>query len=241
MTLPPGIRLEQSTTRFQRFFRHWGAKANLRGVFNFVQPVAVVDRSYGPDEGALRGLTGESLGAPVEFPAVFFGGLPDADGIIRVDMFLHALKAWKTTAGFNLPGGYPDEFHLFTPEFPYDPVVNLNPVGLFVPGLNLDDPLSRGRVGMLGGSNPALSRTGLEFIFVAPSSDLFIGSLLPFGVGRFTADTPDPPGGFQVFDPPLRIPAGSGVSVQWRHRGAPAFETLGLRCSILYHERALSD
>lgn len=242
----PGLGLQQSTTRFQRFFRHWGSKANIRGVTNWVQPVAVVDRSYGPDEGALRGLTCEGIADRLNFPAIFFGALPDADGVIRTDLFVHSIKGWKFTTGPISINNFDNDIHVFTPEAPYNPTEIPNPVGLFIPGLNLDDPLSRGRAGALGGANVALTFTGLQLTWGRQFSTFTPGFPSAFGSQRSQFGTDNPMDDFMGnrfdFDPPLRIPAGNGISVQWRQSTtAPAPQQLGLRVAILYHERGLAS
>jgi len=248
----PGF--SRTTKRFQNLFRRWGGeKANLRGIWDQVLPVIIVDRFRGPDEGSLRAITGESQGASVEFPAIFFGALPDPDGTIRVEVEIHKMAVWKANFS-DLANGPPaltnGDFHLFTPIEPYDPVVNLNPVGQFVPGLNLDPPFTLGRVRMIAGSNPALPiDVGLQLTHFNTRFPLRIETPLPSTMDHdrlvtvptvYKTDWID-------FNPPLRLPAGplgksGGIACQWLNNSAATpLARLGMRWTVLYNERPISD
>jgi len=200
-----------------------------------VLPVAVVDRFRGPEEGSLRGITGQSLGAINEFPAVFFGGLPDADGTIRVDITVHQINVWLDGRVAALPANRVVQIHVFTPEAPYNPTANQNPVGIFVPSLNLDPAFTRGRAAMIGGSNPVGGPIGFEltlFFNQFTRTPGFVRNMSIGNVDQFRA--------FHTwaFDPPLRIPAGNGIAVQWLDSGAAGFIP-GMTVTMLYHERGI--
>jgi len=247
----PGF--SRTTKRFQNLFRRWGGeKANLRGIWDQVLPVIVVDRFRGPDEGSLRAITGESLGASLEFPAIFFGALPDPDGTIRVEVEIHKMAVWKKNFS-DLVNAPPintnSDFHLFTPIEPYDPVVNLNPVGQFVPGLNLDPPFTLGRVRMIAGTNPALPvDVGLQLTHYNIRHPLRVQTPLPISVDFDPAFFQHHyPTDWMDFDPPLRLPAGplgksGGIACQWlNNAAAQPLARLGLRWTVLYNERPISD
>lgn len=223
-------------TLYNRLFSHWRAPTgNLKRMLDSVLPVAVVDRFRGPEEGSLRGITGQSLGNLNEFPAIFFGGLPDSDGVIRVDIEIHQISVWLDVRGAVLPGNRIVQVNMFTPEAPYDPVTNQNPVGIFIPALNLDPAFTRGRAAMLGGSNPAVGPIGFELVLYVSDTTRSIGAVRSMwlsSTGQREATPPIP------FDPPLRIPAGNGIAIQWLEPGSGA-SIPGMTVSILYHERGI--
>ena len=223
-----GLGIEQSTRRYQGFFGRWGAKANLRGVLNYVLPVAVVDRFQGIEEGSYRAITAITDGALNEYPACFFGGISGVT--TRDDVELEIVQI-RVALGVDAltPPGYNLVAHMFTPIAPYNPVTNLNPVGTFLPGMMLDPAFTRGSMIGFGGSNPALSAdTG----FVLSAHESLTGTLS-------TA--------FYLFDlfgdrdgqlrEPLRLPVGAGLAFQWKYRA------VGIRtrmmASLLYRERGV--
>ena len=227
-------------TLYNRIFSHWRAPTgNLRQMLDSVLPVAVVDRFRGPEEGSLRGITGQSLGTVSEFPAVFFGGIPDADGVIRVDIEIHQINVWLDVRVALLMGGVGTprvvQVNLFTPEAPYNPVVNPNPFGIFIPALNLDPSFTRGRAGMLGGSNPVVGPIGFEMCLQTSQANRSVGFVRNMEAAfvnqeaRYAA---------QRFDPPLRIPAGNGVAIQWLDPG-DGIAVTGLTATLLYNERGI--
>lgn len=245
MSAPNFVR---STKRYQDLFRRWGAKANLRGIWDSVIPVIVVDRFRGPEEGSLRAITGESQGAPSEFPACTLTGLPDAEGRFRTEIVIHRMAAWKKNFSFVQPGppvNTNSDVHLFTAVAPYDPVVNLNPVGGFESGMNLDPPFTRGTVRMLCGSNPAIpAQIGLMLTHFNAERSLTGGE--PYPIDDDFNRTVDTPRRHETnwidFNPPLRLPAGANLTIQWLNAatGTPAAQ-MGLRWTVLYHERGVSD
>lgn len=200
-----------------------------------VLPVAVVDRFRGPEEGSLRGITGQSLGAVNEFPAVFFGGRPDADGIIRVDIDVHQINVWLDVQIAVLPAVRTVQVNLFTPEAPYDPVTNQNPLGIFVPSLNLDPAFTRGRAAMIGGSNPVNGPIGLELVLWNDGFSRTPGFVRNMSRALSNQAEPFAP---WLFDPPLRIPAGNGIAIQWLDAGDGVSVT-GMTVTMLYNERGI--
>jgi len=245
-----------STKPFQILFRRWGGKWNLRGIWDSVLPVIVVDRFRGPDEGSLRAITGESRGFPSQFPAIFFGALPDPDGTIRVEVEIHKMAIWKRNFNDQAAPGINtnSDFHLFTPIEPYNPVLNLSPVGQFVPGLNLDPPFTLGTVRMIGGANPVLPiDVGLLLTHFNIQHPQRIETALPIDMDfdRLFPGHISQPNVYRTpwidFDPPLRLPAGplgksGGIALQWLNNSASVVDgRLGIRWTVLYNERPISD
>jgi len=224
-------------------FARWRAKNTLRRMLDSVLPVVVVDRWRGTEEGSMRGITGQMIPdfIPTGHNAFFFGGLPDPDGVIRVEIEIHRMKAWINPRT-SIPANAPRQYNLFTPEAPYNPVEFPAPAGVFIPSLNLDPAFTRGRAGMLAGWNPLPGPLGLMLVLFRDLSTLQAGEPVPIGAARNTTSTsmgPDIDGANQwiVFDPPLRIPAGNGISLQ-----DLTFDTGGDRgmfWTILYHERGI--
>jgi hypothetical protein len=228
MTFPPGVGLRSTTRDYQGLFRRWGAKANLRGVWNVATPVVVTDRYRGDDEGALRGLTAESLSAPNEAPAVFFGAFPDVTGDITADQEIHQVSVMANVPNAGALQSVRVEVHIFSPIAPYNPVLNPNPLGVFIPGLQTDFAFTSGRVIAVGGSNP-LSAPNFGYQFIDRSLGVSSSSNLNW-VNMNRGEDP------YYFDPPIRLPAGQGMAIQ----AVPTFlagTILRIRVAILYNER----
>ncbi len=149
----PGIGTERSSKAFQDFFARWGAKANLRSVWNTVVPVTIVDRFRGEDEGSLYALTGYTPGAANEHPAIFMGA---AQGATTRDDTALEILGWY--GGFAVTASVAiinPVLNIFSPEYPYNPVLNQKPVGVFIAGLFTNRSFTRGEAIAFGGSNPA--------------------------------------------------------------------------------------
>lgn len=239
---------------FQRFFRRWGSKANIRAVFNSVQPVAVVDRYFGDEEGSYQAITavytGQAGVTPLEFPAVLFGSRE-----LDVDVNVHKIAVW---CGFSANGTAPGArigryVYLFTPILPYDPVLNIDPPGFYESGLILTPSFTRGTCIAIAGSNPLLP--------LGPIGGVNAMEGLTIGQGRRGGNVRNhfgTPGdevnvagsariqnqGLQwtTFDPPLRLPDGVSLAVQWAAEG-PGFVggvITQFWVTFLYTERRLS-
>jgi hypothetical protein len=227
--IDPGIGTERSARGFQDFFARWGAKANLRSIFNFVVPVALVDRFRGDDEGSLFALTAETPGALSEHPAVFFGAISGVS--TRDDVDLEILSFTVGTIATNMPPNalQPASLHIFTPVSPYNPVLNLNPVGTFIPGMFTNKAFTRGSGIAFAGSNPAWPAGAGSLGFMLTNRQASLGTASPDyeALVGFYGTVP-------VLGAPIRLFAGSGLAFQLYNPGSL---TLSLRVSILYRQR----
>lgn len=226
---------------FQRFFRGWGSKANIRGVWNTILPVAVVDRFYGDEAGSYQAITAfrAPSGFPGEFPAIIFGST-DPD----VDVNLHALKLWNTESSLGAQGAAnaPNATFLYTPVAGYDPVLNLAPVGFFDSGLILTPNFTRGAVVALAGSNPALPTESFGLTYAAQGS-----FTQAYRGGVFVPSGNVNPGsnderwvGWMHFDPPMRLPGDVVLACQWNYNGSTAAVIPQMWGTFLYTERRLA-
>ncbi len=219
----PGIGYTNVGKRTADLFRRWrSSELGLRAMWNAILPVVVVDRYRDDDEGSIYGLTVFTGGNPTEFPSAAFGsGVNDWELLgIHAGIFFPV-----GASGFaNLRA------HLFTPILPYNPVVNLNPVGFFSNQLLTNRDFTFGTVQGVGGTNPVLPfQTGFQ-----PGGHHIVSSI----GGFFT-----PIWGFRSnyarFDPPIRIFADVTLAAQLI---SPVFGGLstGWEVSILYRERPKS-
>jgi len=240
---------------FQRFFRRWGSKANLRAVFNSVQPVAVVDRYFGDEEGSYQAITavytGQAGVPPQEFPAVIFGSR-EAD----VDVNIHKIGVW---CGFSPQGAAPGVsigryVYLYTPILPYDPVLNIDPPGFYESGLITTPSFTRGTCIAIAGSNPLLPlgpiggvnamegltighgrrNVNIRNHFGTPGDEVSVPSVVTF---------PSDGREWTTFDPPLRLPDGITLAVQWAAEGSgfTAGVITQFWVTFLYTERRLAS
>jgi len=202
----------QSTRNFLDLFGRFGdPRRNLRGVADWAQPVVVADRFRDDDEGSVYGIQAFTPGAANEFSSVAFGS---------------AVNDWDCLAfAIEQVGGGVHQFdvHLFTPIAPYNPVVNLNPVGLFQPGLITDRAFTFRSVQGVGGTAPTLPA-----IF-GPLTEFFTTN----STGRSSVNMWRE-GGF--FNPPIRIYKDVTLCLQQKALGAGGAR-IDMTCSILYVER----
>jgi len=230
---------------FQRFFRQWGIKGNLRAVANWVQPVSVVDRYRGDEEGSLMAITGFSLGLPAverEYASVIFGSTVE-----QCDVLLHGVAVWLSfgTNGADNAIFFGAETYMFTPTLGYDPVANLGPFGFFDTDLITAPSFTRGTVIMIGGHNPVPFAGNHSYTFSRGFNrpQMNRGHAFPPNVTSTSAATLNDRaqgGAWHRFDPPIRIVEGITTAIQWDHRGITPGAIANLECSILYSERRLS-
>lgn len=226
----PGMGSEYSSRRFQRFFRRWGALSNLRSVLNYVQPVTLVDRFRDDDEGSLFAVYFETGSAVNEHPAILFGS-----NVETVDLEIVGLQAWYSWQAPPL-GVFVWNMlcHVFTPLAPYNPVANVNPVGVGVPGLMTNERFTRGNSYAIGGHNPALPAypgwTGWVCARGARQTNIGDAGLwFAVGVDGIANILPN--------ERPLRLYGTDGVSIQLVNPGGGL--PLALAVTILYRERAI--
>lgn len=229
MPIDPGLGTHSSSRAFQGFLGRWGiAGANLRSVWNTVFPVAIVDRYRGEEEGSLYALTAETPGALNEHPAIFFGAISEVETRDNVELEIIGISA-----GFGASATPPDSidpglFHVFTPIAPYNPVVNLNPVGVFIPGMFLNRAFTRGSGIAFAGTNPAFpAYEGAIGWQTHMRRDSQLSTTPNRSLAEFEA-------GNMYLPEPIRIHAGFGLAFQLFNPGSLI---LRLRVSLLYRQR----
>ena len=212
---PPGSGWAQNVRNFTDLFLRWGgAGDNIRGLLNLAIPTVVIDRFRDDDEGSIFGLQAVTNGVNNQFSAVAFGSAVN-------DWELHEITVSQTI--IPTPGSILDKgWHMFTPIDPYNPVVNLTPAGIFLPGLLLNRAFTFGTVQGLGGANP-----------VAATPQGPLGFLQ--GVTSFSTHNMLPLDDHYTFDPPLRILRDGTFAVQSPVAYSGARQEL--RVSIWYNER----
>lgn len=198
----------------RNFFGRYGTTgAGMRGLYTGIVPVAVVDRYRDDTEGSLYGMTMFNVTAPNEIPAFAMGSPVD-------DWELTALNV-----GQFLPSAIGNNWltpFVYTPDSTYLPVVNVNPVGFWEPGLITNWAFNLGSVTGLAGSNPTMpARIG----FYATGSF----EVNPVEVGVQTQ------GNAFMFDPPIRVyrDVTLGILLDLRLTGT----TPSYFCSALYRIR----
>lgn len=169
---------------FRNFFGRYGTvSGSMRGLFNGIVPVAVVDRFRDDTEGSLFGMQMFCNATAARFPAFAMGSPQD-------DWELLALNT-----GILGPVGAGNEapnFMVYTPDATYQPIQALNPLGVFTPGLNLDWSFTLSTVTGVAGSNATLP--GRNGFFPETGHRLPVAFV---GVNHLT--------GAYTFDPPLRV------------------------------------
>jgi len=216
----PGAGWFPIVRNFQDFFGRFASyTTNLRAVANWVLPVTVIDRFRGDDEGSLFGIEVFTPSAVSQFPACAFGSA-DLD-----------FEVWAICFGFIVPPGFTSgadaPIHVFTPIAPYNPIVNLNPVGVFVPGLITNAAFSFGAVQGAGGSNIALP--------LVRGHGLHYGRVFSSTVTTTYPGSNEGAGGYHQFNPPIRVRKDSTLAVQSQF--ANVGDTFPMRVSILYNQR----
>jgi len=196
---------------FSLLFEHWGSLPdNLRAILNLAIPTVTVSRFRDDFEGSLWGIAVGTGGAANEFPAVALGSSTNAWEI-------HSIFCQNT--GVAVGSVMRSRAHIFTPVFPYNPVLNLNPVGFFVPGFITNRAFSFGSVRGLAGTNP---------LFPAIQGPQFRGEGITNGAINDTSVSMD-----ERFDPPLRIKQDQTFAIQGLSTNVFA---AGMAVSILYNE-----
>lgn len=169
---------------FRNFFGRYGTTVGaIRGVWNGIIPVAVVDRYRDDTEGSLFGINAVAIVPANRHPAFAFGS-PSEDWELLSCNF----------GTFNDGAGITEriEYFVYTPDATYTPVDVPSPAVFWTPGLNLDWSFTLSSVTGLGGHNAALPpRWG----FHVQESEL-VGPGQYVGIGWREA---------HVFDPPLRV------------------------------------
>jgi len=212
-----GLGFDGPVRSFRNFFGTYGTVGGaIRGLANFIIPVAVVDRYRDDDEGSLFGLTMTAT-VPAGRFAAFAIGSP------QNDWELHGLNA-----GYFISSAAPPRqffnYMVYTPDSSFIPVQTPAPAGLFVPGLNTDFAFTLGSVTGIAGHNPAPPP---RFGFFSLVSKTLTG----------TVDVPST--FFQAenslqFDPPIRFyrDVTCGVMV-----AESTTQTVDHTVSVLYRER----
>lgn len=148
--MPPAFGLDflAPVRSFRNFFGRFGTTSgSIRGVFNAIIPVAVVERYRDDTEGSLFALTMVNITAPFQFPAFAAGSPVDDWELLGVNLGFFAPLA-GSSAYFGL--------NVYTPDATYVPVQTVNPVGFWQPGLNTDWSFTLGSVTGVAGSNTTL-------------------------------------------------------------------------------------
>lgn len=174
---------------FRNFFGRYGTTAgSIRGVFNGVIPVAVIDRYRDDTEGSVFALSATAQAIANTNAAFAVGSATDDWELLWAN--------W----GLFFPGLEPaaNEFNLmvYTPDFTFNPVTTPAPAGFFVPGMNTDFAFTLGSVSMVAGH-----RVGLPTRF----------GLFPFMSFGWTPASTQPNSleirqrPMTTFDPPIRV------------------------------------
>ena len=169
---------------FVNFFGRYGTvRGRVRGIWNGIIPVAVVDRYRDDDEGSLF-----SIQAPAVVPAGQFAAF--AMGSPTDDWELLACNWGDFNGGVGINEVL--NYFVYTPDATYTPVVTPSPAVLWTPGLNTDWSFTLGSVTMTSGHNPTQPvRWGFHpQAAQATGPGVFVGS--HFGIPY-------------TFDPPLRV------------------------------------
>ena len=196
------------TKRTLDLFGRWGdSRTQIRGMLDHAVPVVVVDTFRDDDEGSVYGIHARGGSAPFSFASVNFGSAVN-------DWELLQLTSLSYSAGF-IPNTV--QIHMFTPIAPYNPALNLSPVGFFPPALINNRAFTFGTVTGIGGHNPALPP------FAGPS-------MMPFVGGVLELDFVQP----FVFDPPIRIYRDTTLTFQWL---GSTIGAVSIFADILYRER----
>jgi len=170
---------------FRNFFGRYGTtRGSIRGIWNGLIPVAVVDRYRDDTEGSVFGITWPSSTPASMLPAFAFGSPTDDWELLQINV-----------GEFNSAAGASEQFHymLYTPDSTYIPVQNAAPALIGTPGLNNDFAFTLGSVTAIGGWNPAVLPARDGYVF---SANTVRGPAFLFGIGWRSPTT---------FDPPIRV------------------------------------
>jgi hypothetical protein len=186
---PVGLDYLAPIRTFRNFFGRYGTtRGSIRGVYNGIVPVAVVDRYRDDTEGSLFGLTAFANVAAGGFGVFAMGSPTD-------DWELHAMN-WALAYPLGAVGNEAFNLMVFTPDSTYVPVSTPAPAGFFVPGMNTDWAFTLGSVSCVAGHNPALpGRWG----FIPNATNAETPGGLPFTEPFFSNE------GRYSFRPPIRV------------------------------------
>lgn len=170
----------------RNFFGRYGTTVGaIRGVFNGIIPVAVVDRYRDDTEGSLFGLSMLSTAAAATYPAFAAGSSTDDWELLAVTL-ASLFPSWA--------GNVSAPLYVYTPDSTYVPVETPSPPGFWQPGLNTDWSFTLGSVLGVAGYNTTLPpRLGFA---VQSLSNQFNASTSGWGIAQDGAYT---------FDPPIRV------------------------------------
>lgn len=165
------------------FGRYGITGGQIRGLYSGIVPVAVVDRYRDDSEGSLYGMTMVNVTGVLQYPAFAMGsGVDDWE-----------VLALNCGGYFPSPMGFDDWLvpFVYSPDSTYLPVVTVNPLGFYEPGLVTNWSYTLGSVQGLCGSNPTLPpRIGFY----------------PTGTYQTRLDVgTSTQGNAFAFDPPLRV------------------------------------
>jgi len=162
----------------------WGTRGGslLRGIFNAVIPVTIVERWFGELDGSLFGLTAGTTATAGFRPAVeFFSASRDWE--------LHSINVsyplQSATSGGAAPTDYRIITSLFTAFAGFNPI-EFNPTILFGPQLITNETFNQGTVRGQGGVNPINSPLG--FGYVLADTTTRVGIRGTFGVSPIPAN-----------------------------------------------------
>jgi hypothetical protein len=217
-------------------FRRWGSHAtNIRGVFNGILPVQLVERYRNDEEASVWGLyaeTAANAGLTGYSPAIVLGSLDD-----RVEIEILGWQAWYQFTAATSPGAFNMFAHLMTPILPYNPVGGgLFPSGAWVPGLITNEAFTR---------STAFAITGFVQIFSFNPDNygyVFSNSYKATYVRDAWNSLADQAGSFNLARPIRMTP---GLAMVWQARNpfdtfsGPSARRMNLAVSILYRERTL--
>ena len=220
---------------FSKLFRRWGGHSgNLRGIFNGILPVQIIDRYRNDEEGSFWGLYAETS-CPVSrsgySPAIVFGSLSE-----NVEIEILGWQAWYRFTVNGAPGAFNMFAHLMTPILPYNPIgAGLSPGGVWIPGLVTNDAFTR---------STAFALTGYVQIFSSNPDNygyVFSNTYKATYITNAWQSLADQAGSFNL-ERPIRMTP--GLSMAWQ--ASNPFDTFSgqqrrmeLAVSILYRERVL--
>ena len=199
---------------FRNLFGRYGTnRGAIRGIFNAVIPVAVVDRYRDDTEGSLYGMEMTGSCPPGSWPAFACGSVTDDWELLQANML-----------NWNFGTGATEwwSWYVYTPDASYVPVQLASPPGFWTPGLNTDWSFTLSSVTGLAGSNLAApARGGFH-----PQSPVLMGP----GANRGFAGSESGPA---IFDPPIRVYR----DVTLGFLGYPRAAEVNCWLSILYRVR----
>lgn len=144
-----GFSYKRPTRIFRNFFGRYGSVgASIRGVWDGIIPVAVVDRYRDDTEGSHYGLRVNYIASGnTGFAAIAMGSPSD-------DWELDQLTIGAFVPSFTNVQAI--TAMIYTPDAFYVPVVNPQPATISTPGLQTDFSFTLGSVTGVGGWNPTL-------------------------------------------------------------------------------------